>query len=92
MKNFGIWLHSDFPLNSTFFFLLFSGAYGYEVGDVVAACNFDQSTGRNPRCEHFTAPTSTANYRVYFQSTYEHSQHTGPSEDHTSGTGMRINL
>ena len=62
---------------------------GHQLGHIVAACNFDDSDGTDPGCEHFSV--SAENYTVYFQSTYEYSQHTGPSEDHTSGTGMRIN-
>ena len=62
---------------------------GYQLGDIVAACNFDESDGTDPGCEHFSV--SAEDHRLYFQSTYEYSRHTGPSEDHTSGTGTRIN-
>ena len=62
---------------------------GYQLGDIVAACNFDESDGTDPGCEHFSV--SAEDHRLYFQSTYEYTQHTGPSEDHTSGTGTRIN-
>ena len=55
---------------------------------LVASCNFDDSNGTDTGCEYFSVTPTDDDYMVYFASNSATSD-TGPTEDHTTSTGMR---
>ena len=56
----------------------------YEVGDVVANCTFEDSSGNDTGCENVELWESTIDFEFADSS---ESADTGPSGDHTSGDG-----
>ena len=66
----------------------------YEVGDIVAECNFDESGGSAMEtcCDKFDVKRGGYNAPPLYFGYSSASPHTGPSHEHTSGTGMRMNF
>ena len=86
------WLPTAMNIVNNFnnFFLLVAHV-NYEMGDIVAECNFDGSRGMETCCDKIYARRGYNRPLLQFGSRSPSSL-TGPSEDHTSSTGMSTNF
>ena len=86
-----------YKFNSFFYCYRFSlvAHVDYEVGDTVAECNFDESGGglaMETCCDKFDVKRGGYNTPPLYFGSSSRSSRTGPSHDHTHGTGRRMNL